>query len=711
MLLLKMLARCVMLEWFPKLEPLRIGVVSALLFAFAAYAAETISISDVTHSPPQPQSATPVQISARIKGPVANASLEYQWVEPGKYIDLKDPAFKTNWLSVPMTRQGKVFTATLPAELQKHRRLVRYRIRAADANGQSTLAPGPNDTVRNFAYFVYDGIPAWRGAIERRSANPQRSQPALFSTNTMRRVQAYHLISKKRSVESATWRDQAWGREYRYTGTLVSDGIVYDHVRFRARGGGWRYAMGKNMWKIDFYKGHHFQAKDDWGRPYRAKWSKLNLGACIQQGDYGYRGEQGMFESAGFRLFNLAGVEAPRTHFVQLRIIDEAEENPTNQYQGDFWGLYLAVENEDGHFLKEHQLPDGNVYKMESGSGALNHHGEGASTNGSDLINFMSAYNRAQPAAWWRTNVDLPRYYSYRAIIECIHHYDVEGGKNYDYYFNPKSGLWHVIPWDIDLSWADNMYGGANEPFYPRVIGNTAYRIEYQNRLREIRDLLYNTDQAWQLINEYAALISNATGEPSLVDADRAKWDYHPAMLTSGKAGQGLFYQAAPTKNFAGMVRLMRDYVKRRGAWIDSALLDDRQAPPALTITNASRPSYPASRLSFTCSAYKGNTFAAMKWRLGEITKTNSSEAAHRDGSPYRKEPAHRDGSPYPPAPNVYEITPFWESPELAKFSNTISIPPNVAKPGHCYRARVRVKDSTGRWSHWSAPVEFVAGK
>ena len=30
------------------------------------------------------------------------------------------------------------------------------------------------------------------------------------------------------------------------------------------------------------------------------------------------------------------------------------------------------------------------------------------------------------------------------------------------------------------------------------------------------------------------------------------------------------------------------------------------------------------------------------------------------------------------------------------------------AHPGETYRARVRHKDAGGRWSHWSAPVEFL---
>ncbi len=32
-----------------------------------------------------------------------------------------------------------------------------------------------------------------------------------------------------------------------------------------------------------------------------------------------------------------------------------------------------------------------------------------------------------------------------------------------------------------------------------------------------------------------------------------------------------------------------------------------------------------------------------------------------------------------------------------------------VIQPGHTYRVRVRMQDNTGRWSHWSPPLEFTA--
>ena len=36
-------------------------------------------------------------------------------------------------------------------------------------------------------------------------------------------------------------------------------------------------------------------------------------------------------------------------------------------------------------------------------------------------------------------------------------------------------------------------------------------------------------------------------------------------------------------------------------------------------------------------------------------------------------------------------------------------MPISALEAGHTYRARVRMKDSTGRWSHWSNPLEFLA--
>ncbi|HON07514.1 MAG TPA: lamin tail domain-containing protein, partial [Verrucomicrobiota bacterium] len=338
------------------------------------------NIRQVSNTPQQPSSAVPVLITAKVTDPdgVNSVFLEYQIVNPGNYIDILDSAYtnSANWIKVSMNDEGRdgditagddVYSVTIPSTVQQHRRLIRYRITVADRFGISARVPYPEDPQPNFAYFVYNNVPSWIGAV----------QPGGSGTNAtvinvpaeeMGRLPTYHLISKKSSVEIATgWQmigtsggisNRYTGDVYFWPGTLVYDGKVYDHIHFRARGGVWRYAMVKNMWKFDMNRGHDFEARDNWGKKFDTPWNKLNLGASIQQGDYNHRGEQGMFESVGFRLFQLAGVPSVNTTFVTFRVIDEADEaSPTTQYEGDFWGLYLATEQPNGRFLEEHNLP------------------------------------------------------------------------------------------------------------------------------------------------------------------------------------------------------------------------------------------------------------------------------------------------------------------------------------------------------------------
>lgn len=662
--------------------------------------------------PEQPATHQPVKVSAKVTDPdgVKRVQLEYQIVEPGTYVELSDAAYQTNWIALPMQDLGikpdnipgdATYSVEIPGTVQENRRLIRYRITAEDRKGQQITVPFADDPSPNFAYFVYDGVPAWRGAIQPNSADAQRRSPQLFETNVMRRLPVYHLISKQSSVEHSTWLDRYGGDLYKWKGTLVYDGRVYDHIGFRARGGVWRYAMGKNMWKFDFNRGHDFEPRDNYGRKYPVPWTKLNLGACIQQGDFQHRGEQGMFESVGLRLFALAGIEAPETHFVQFRVVDAVtESDPNNQYEGDFWGLYLAIEQEDGRFLDTHQLPDGNFYKMESGTGELNNLGAAGPRDKSDLNNFLSGYRQGDATdVWWRTHFDLGRYYSYQAIVQGIHHYDICYGKNYFYFLNPETGLWSVHPWDLDLTWADNMFDagcGGTDEFKDRVLTRPAFTIEFQNRVREIRDLLFNTDQAGQLIDEYAAMIDDPHGGPSMVDADRAQWDYNPVMansaiVNSSKAGQGRFYQVVPSKDFPGMVAKMKSYVVTRGTFLDN-LANDPAIPQQPSLTSASPASFPANRLLFRVSAYAGAaSFAAMEWRLGEVTPANAPALD-------------------PNQPRHYEIETVWQSAPTATALRELAVPAGVAKVGHTYRARARMQDSAGRWSHWSAPLEFVAG-
>ena len=92
------------------------------------------------HAPKRPRSRVPVTLSLKASSSagIASVTAEYQSVEPGAYFGVGDAKFSTAWRRVPMNDSGTggdlqagdgVYSTVLPADVQKHRRLVRYRFR------------------------------------------------------------------------------------------------------------------------------------------------------------------------------------------------------------------------------------------------------------------------------------------------------------------------------------------------------------------------------------------------------------------------------------------------------------------------------------------------------------------------------------------------------------------------------------------------------
>lgn len=660
-------------------------------------------IRQVDHLPKEPTSGQPVVVTAKVTDPdgVDSVTLQYQVVNPGDYFSRylkfnnngtsnEDPRYEdpNEWTSMTMTDDGtggdalafdSVFTVTLPGTLQTNRRLIRYRISAGDTPGAEITVPYEDDPQPNFAYFIYDGTPDWSGSIRGGDAPVNHPGPLMSSIAT------YFLLSKNSYVDDSQFGGYG-GSEYLWPGTMVYDGKVYDHIQYRPRGGVHRYQYGKNFWKFDFSRGRRFEARDRYDERYSQKWDKLNFSSIVQQVNFNHRGEQGLFEGVGFKLFELSGVEACNTHYAQFYVIDEASPTGANQYEGDFYGLYLAIEQMDGRFLDEHDLPDGNLYKIEGHSGSSNNQGSTQVDNRSDINSFISAYRNGTPTPqWWEDNLDIEKYLSYRTIVEGIHHYDIAGGKNYFYYHNPETSKFEVHPWDLDLTWANNMFGSGNHNFKTMVAQNPAFNTRYQNRVREIMDLLYNSDEGNKLIDEMVRDVWTP-GAPSLVSADRRLWDNNPRLNHPDR-----YYDVASGNDFEGMIQVLKNYIVSRGNWMESNLLTQENLIPATpTVTYSGTAGYPSNGLQFTSSNYNSTTsFAAMEWRISEIYDSNT--ANYLAGDPY-----------------LYEIQDPTTSGELNSFNADYLFPAVSARPGQTYRVRVRHQDSAGRWSHWSEPAEFV---
>lgn len=774
-------------------------------------------IQDVRHEPAQPAANTPVVITARVTDPdgVASVNLRYQLVKPGAYIRKTDPEFTSDasWTTLPMKDDGtggdlaagdSVYTVTLPPELQVHRRLVRYQIDAVDSGSNGQRVPYEDDEQPNFAYFVYNGVPGWSGAFRpvsfggRPPTEVQDYPPSLLES-----IPPWILIANEANVIASQFNSGSDGREF--YGTLVYDGVVYDHIQYANRGIGSTYVSGKNKWVLKFCRARNFQARDNWGRPFAETWNSVGLNANSGPWASVHRGSAGVEEASSYRLYELCGVPSLRTTYVHWRVIRREEElhpataivsgdplgsNIRGQYAGDLWGLYLALEPTEGNFLDERGLEDGNIYSIEGNNGDKKHQGPAQPTGASDWSAFRTGISKAgQTEEWYRGNIDLPVLYTFLALNRLIGNVDVRPGDNYRFYHRPTDDRWVILPYDLDMMyipahhWGGSMDGQvvAGAPHCIRAISrHPALALEFRNRCREILSLVAsdpspNGGQIGQLIDEYAQMVNPSGADLTWADLDAAMWNIHPRSAGSGaNSGQtshkGNFYRAVYNDGTRGGLggtqttnswrrtlpdpdgdgvsdheSLMQWFVNfatdtypvdapswlRRqttgsgssndsspyrqmgygykyleweslfGGYVNANVnpdpaLADTSYPDTPAATYVGAPDYPANDLRFRSSDFQDpdgpETFGAVQWRIGEISAP---------------------GIPgYDPLkPRIYEIEEVWTSPEIPLTSASvpeIRVPAAAARTGHTYRLRVRHRDSTGRWSYWSPPVQFV---
>ena len=187
--------------------------------------------------------------------------------------------------------------------------------------------------------------------------------------------------------------------------------------------------------------------------------------------------------------------------------------------------------------------------------------------------------------------------------------------------------------------------------------------------------------------------------------ADRARWDWHPRLNTAdtGLYADGLptlpadrrgLYYTNPSGDFSDMVTYMKEFMATGWGAINlAAVAADPLIPLTPQIAYEGGPGFPANRLTFRATPFSAShptqRFEAIEWRLGEVSDATA--------------PAYD-----PRGERSYEIRAIWESGELSSEELITTIPGDVVRIGHAYRARVRMKDDAGRWSHWSPPVQFV---
>jgi Concanavalin A-like lectin/glucanases superfamily/Lamin Tail Domain/Bacterial Ig domain/CotH kinase protein len=707
------------------------------------------NLRQVDHSPNSPRSTNQVTVTCKVTDPngVASVALAYQVVAPGAFIpatlplstaqlnnlnnvpmtNALNPAFElpANWTTVAMHDDGVngdevagdgIYSVLLPP--QAHRTLVRYRITCTDTLGASRRAPFEDDASLNFAYWVYNGIPAYQG----------------FQSAALDSLPMYTLITRDADLNQCTaWFNGAdrlttqiingmknEGRfHFNWEGAMVYDGQVYDHITYRLRGANGRYHDGKRSIRYKFKQGRYLAAKDTLGKRFPTKWPELTTGkGQSNRGSETYA----LQEVVNYFLWNKVGVPAPNTLHFHFRVVRGASEAGADQYSGDFWGLNWAQEKYDASFLESHNLPRGNLYKLiDNLSASLDeqrYQGAFAVTNGADLFNVENNLTGFQSASWLLAHANYTNWFRYFTVAEAIRHYDTwpSANKNGAYYFEPLYGASNSflgrmmqLPYDGTDTWGPTWNSGEdilhNGIFNDGgVTGgdsgeNPELQKEYRNTVRELRTLLFQPDQIGSVIDAFAGPLK------SVAAADLVRWSNAPAPARY----LSLAFPASPgvVSGLPGVAQDMKNFMFNGGNnpwWIDRTTIGaggwitrldtvatDVAIPTRPTITYVGTNGYPVDGLIFQSSAFAdpqgAGTFGSMQWRLAEVLLTNTVVT------------------------NLSQVRLEWDaawiSPELTAFNGFYTMPEFAVQPDRFYRARVRHKDNTGRWSQWSLPIEF----
>jgi hypothetical protein len=669
---------------------------------------------EVRHTPESPRSRQGVLVTARAERGLANVTLEYQPVSPGAYIRRKDPAFSGSWAPLPMNDAGRdgdavagdgIFSALVPAEEQVHRRLMRYRIRGTAASGLQSFAPREDDSCPNFAWFVNDGPSTYTGAIR-----PGKSEPLTFSPDFLATLPAYHLLANAEDVANSQWNG-GFHRKH-FEGTLVVEGKVYDHIGFHSRGQGSAHISGKNKWGLRFDRHHPLAAKRNDGTPYNQAWDSLNLNPGLSTPYIPiFCGIGGLDEALSFRAYQLAGVPTANTHWVQWRVITDAREcDPANQFTGDLRGLYLAIQDMDGDWLKELQLPDGNVYSTQSGR---KHLARGATSDQSDWHSFLNGVRRDSPETWWRSNLDLNAYFGFHAMNRLLANVDVRPDGNHGYYHNPD-GRWAPIPWDLDMMFVPRHHQpGIIDA--SRCLNVPSIRREYANRAREILDLFCSDSsstggQVGQLVHELSRYLQPGAHLHNWTELDAVCWNFHPR-----KNGHDLYFRQTAaadhfggrwerklvTPDFRGFCRYLLDFMTDArttknykpndgdplgyGYGYLSHESAEQNIPERPVISPIGNERFRASPFRSPASAQ----FGVLTWRLAPI---GQQKVVAGNAEQF-----------------FYELQSDWSVQMKNPAQLELSLPVSLRKSGRTYRLRARFEDKEGRASHWSEPLTLPA--
>ena len=422
--------------------------------------------------------------------------------------------------SVPMTKTGNRYSAVVPGQAAGD--LVRYRIQT---NTGATF-PTADDSIEDVGFVVRNPVTTNLPVLE------------WFITDA-----DYDALNSGESRLGST--------ELFFPATVAYDGTVHTGVQVKIRGGGYARANNaKQAYSVEFPSGHKFEAPALFDYPVDEFALK-----------YDFSMARGL---VAWDVFHEAGFPDYTTFNVRI------------QKNGEFHAQYRLKEKLDGTWQEEAGLDTGQFFKAEGG---FKYGGSGGgwdkkNPKDNDLtdIGLVDNLVEGSPSAdeLWDT-FDVPNIVNYWAVSSVLRHQDQDHHNKYVYYDEFGTGLWSILPWDLDHTFGPN----GNEPCVGdsmitlSCLGHPVYDAFW--RVPEFRDMYFR---------RIRTLLDGPLAAPFIEDRQSQILAGLDADAAEEKAKWGAFPLESDDFNFLGEVANRRSLFES-----DGRIPSSQSSAPGVLIT------------------------------------------------------------------------------------------------------------------------------
>ncbi|MDP2873063.1 MAG: CotH kinase family protein [Bacillota bacterium] len=306
--------------------------------------------------------------------------------------------------------------------------------------------------------------------------------------------------------------------EFRVANVTIN-GDLYRSVRVRAKG-------NSSLRSVAQSGGNRFSFKINFGKLVKGQTmagvTQLNLNNNFADPSY-------MREFLGYTIFEEMGVAAPAFAYAAVHV------------NGEYWGLYLAVESILEPYLERNfGNITGDLYKSVGGAGST------LAYSGASAANYagLELKSKRKNAEWnkltdmlyaLQTGEDLEKHLDvdaalrYLAVSTALLNFDsYQGNFAHNYYLYEQNGVFTILVWDLNMSFGGFNMGSsveqmqsvpidepvsgrlADRPLIAALLANDEYRARYHTYLEEIATrylggdyLPHMTAELHDLIAEY----------------------------------------------------------------------------------------------------------------------------------------------------------------------------------------------------------------